>query len=160
MGSVNMFGSILVRKLSSAPALPQVVVMGGGLMGTGIAQIAAQTQHKVTLVDLSAEVLAKSEKRIVDSLKRVANKGFKDDPTAGEEFVTRSADNISYVTEAETSLGSADIVVEAITEVLPLKQRLFKEWDQLCPDNTLFATNTSFLKVSDVMADVGRRERC
>ena len=62
--------------------------------------------------------------------------------------MTRSADNISYVTEAETSLGSADIVVEAITEVLPLKQRLFKEWDQLCPDNTLFATNTSFLKVN------------
>ena len=62
--------------------------------------------------------------------------------------MTRSADNISYVTEAETSLGSADIVVEAITEVLPLKQRLFKEWDQLCPDRTLFATNTSFLKVN------------
>ena len=62
--------------------------------------------------------------------------------------MTRSADNISYVTEAETSLGSADIVVEAITEVLPLKQRLFKEWDQLCPDSTLFATNTSFLKVN------------
>ena len=47
----------------------------------------------------------------------------------------------------EASLGTADIIVEAITEVLPLKQRLFKQWDQMCPDKTIFATNTSFLKV-------------
>ena len=47
----------------------------------------------------------------------------------------------------EASLGTADIIVEAITEVLPLKQRLFKQWDQMCPDKTILATNTSFLKV-------------
>ena len=47
----------------------------------------------------------------------------------------------------EASLETADIIVEAITEVLPLKQRLFKQWDQMCPDKTIFATNTSFLKV-------------
>ena len=47
----------------------------------------------------------------------------------------------------EASLATADIIVEAITEVLPLKQRLFKQWDQMCPDKTIFATNTSFLKV-------------
>ena len=155
-----MLGGILVRRMSSSPAMAEVVVMGGGLMGTGIAQIASQTQHKVTLVDLNEGVLAKSEKRIVDSLKRVAKKMFKDDADAGEKFVSKSARNISYVTNSEDSLGSADIVVEAITEVLPLKQKLFKQWDQVCPEKTIFATNTSFLRVNDVMADVGRKDKC
>ena len=116
--------------------MAEVVVMGGGLMGTGIAQIASQTQHKVTLVDINEGVLAKSEKRIVDSLKRVAKKMFKDDPDAGEKFVANSAGNISYATDSENSLGTADVVVEAITEVLPLKQKLFKQWDQVCPEKT------------------------
>ena len=58
-----------------------------------------------------------------------------------------SVDNLT----TEASLGTADIIVEAITEVLPLKQRLFKQWDQMCPDKTIFATNTSFLKVKDDM---------
>ena len=44
--------------------------------------------------------------------------------------------------------------MEAITEVLPLKQRLFKQWDQMCPDKTIFATNTSFLKVKDDMCAI------
>ena len=155
-----MLGGILVRRMSSSPAMAEVVVMGGGLMGTGIAQIASQTQHKVTLVDLNEGVLAKSEKRIVDSLKRVSKKMFKDDLAAGENFVSKSAGNISYVTNSENSLGSADIVVEAISEVLPLKQKLFKQWDQVCPEKTIFATNTSFLRVNDVMADVGRKDKC
>merc|ERR1712110_924169 len=96
---------IIVRRMSSSPAMAEVVVMGGGLMGTGIAQIASQTQHKVTLVDLNEGVLAKSEKRIVDSLKRVAKKMFKDDTEAGEKFVASSAGNISYVTDSETASG-------------------------------------------------------
>ena len=49
----------------------------------------------------------------------------------------------------------ADLLVEAVTEVLPLKQRLFQAWDSQCPSKTIFATNTSFLKVGDVMK-VGR----
>jgi len=134
--------------------------MGGGLMGTGIAQIAAQTQHQVTLVDLNQPVLTKAENRIYESLKRVAKKTFKTDPAAGDKFVGTSLTNIKFVTDPAQCLAEADVVVEAITEVLPLKQKLFKKWDTMCPEKTIFATNTSFLKVTDVMKDVERKDRC
>jgi len=134
--------------------------MGGGLMGTGIAQISAQSNHKITLIDLNQEILNKAEKRINASIQRVAKKSFKDDPKAGEDFIASSLTNLSYATNAESALATADIIVEAITEVLPLKQKLFKQWDGMCPDKTIFATNTSFLRVGDVMKDVARLDRC
>ena len=117
--------------------------------------MAAQTQHAVTLVDLDQNILTKAEARIEASVRRVAKKGFKDDPRAGEEFVEKCLKNVNYATDPASSLETADLLVEAITEVLPLKQRLFKAWDSQCPSKTIFATNTSFLKVGDVMK-VGR----
>ena len=153
-----MFSNVISRGLSTA--VQEVVVMGGGLMGTGIAQVAAQTHHSVTLVDLSQDILNSAQQRIEASVRRVAKKGFKDDTEAGNEFVEKSLGNIKYETEAKQSLETADMVVEAITEVLPLKQKLFKEWDLMCPSKTIFATNTSFLKVGDVMKEVARRDRC
>jgi len=155
----KMFSKVLVRNMSSQP-IKEVVVMGGGLMGTGIAQISAQSNHKITLIDLNQEILNKAEKRINASIQRVAKKSFKDDPKAGEDFIASSLTNLSYATNAESALATADIIVEAITEVLPLKQKLFKQWDGMCPDKTLFATNTSFLRVGDVMKDVARLDRC
>jgi len=154
-----MFSKVLIRTMSSQP-IKEVVVMGGGLMGTGIAQISAQSNHKITLIDLNQEILNKAEKRINDSIKRVAKKNYKDDPKAGEDFVAASLTNLTFATNAEQSLTSADIIVEAITEVLPLKQKLFKQWDEMCPEKTIFATNTSFLRVGDVMKDVSRLDRC
>ena len=119
--------------------------------------MAAQTQHAVTLVDLDQNILNKAEARIEASVRRVAKKGFKDDPRGGEEFVEKCLKNVHYATDPAASLETADLLVEAITEVLPLKQRLFKEWDSQCPTKTIFATNTSFLKVGDVMK-VGRSQ--
>ena len=65
--------------------IEEFVMIGGGLMGSGIAQVGAQTGHKVTLVDLSEDALKKSRARIEDSIKRVAKKKFKDDSNAGEK---------------------------------------------------------------------------
>ena len=65
-------------------------------------------------MDLNQTVLAKAENRIYDSLKRVAKKMFKEDKDAGKKFVCDSLRNINFVTNAEASLQSADIVVEAI----------------------------------------------
>ena len=114
----------------------------------------------MTLVDLNQPVLTKAENRIYESLKRVAKKTFKTDPAAGDKFVGTSLTNIKFVTDPAQCLAEADVVVEAITEVLPLKQKLFKKWDTMCPEKTIFATNTSFLKVTDVMKDVERKDRC
>merc|ERR1711872_399226 len=156
---LKMFSNILIRQMVTQP-MKEVVVIGGGLMGTGIAQVSAQSNHKITLVDLNQEILNKAEKRIQTSIGRVAKKTFKDGAKAGEEFVATSLSNIAYATNGEAALASADIIVEAISEVLPLKQKLFKQWDEMCPEKTIFATNTSFLKVGDVMKDVKRLDRC
>jgi len=134
--------------------------MGGGLMGTGIAQVSAQSNHKITLIDLNREILNKAEKRINESIKRVAKKRFKEDPKAGEDFIAASLSNISYDTNSDIVLATADLIVEAITEVLPLKQKLFKQWEERSPEKTILATNTSFLKVGDIMKNVTRLDRC
>jgi len=129
-------------------------------MGTGIAQVSAQANQTIALVDLNQDILNKAEKRIGDSLKRVAKKKFKDDPVAGEEFTAKAMANLTFLTSPDSVLDSADLVLEAITENLPLKQKLFSDWDKICPEKTIFATNTSFLKVGDVMKDVSRQDRC
>jgi len=148
-----------VRGLATQSPIQEVVIMGGGLMGAGIAQVSAQTNHKVTLVDLDEKVLAKSEKRIHTSLLRVASKMFKDDKNAYEAFVSDTMGNLNLATDAGSALGSADLIVEAITENLPLKQKLFAEWDAGCPEKTILASNTSTLRISDIMKDVKRQDR-
>merc|ERR1712077_25142 len=92
--ATSMFSTSLISR-SLSTGVKEVVVMGGGLMGTGIAQVAAQTQHSVTLVDLDQNILDKAQARIETSLGRVAKKGFKDDPRAGEEFVEKCLKNVS-----------------------------------------------------------------
>merc|ERR1712198_242982 len=155
----NMLSNVISRGMATR-AVKEVVVMGGGLMGTGIAQVAAQAQQKVALVDISQDILNKAEKRISESLKRVAKKKFKDDQKAGEVFTASAMANLTFATSPDNALASADLIVEAITENLPLKQKLFAEWDKACPETTLFATNTSFLRVADCMKDVSRLDRC
>jgi len=129
-------------------------------MGTGIAQVAAQAHQKVAIVDLDEKVLAKAEARIGQSVARVAKKKFKENPAEGEEFAAKVVGQITFTSDADSVLGSADLVIEAVTENLKLKQKLFSEWDKKCPENTILATNTSFLKVTDCVKDVVRQDKC
>jgi len=145
---------------SSALGISEVVVVGGGLMGTGIAQVAAQASQKVALVDLDEAVLAKAKARVGASVARVAKKKFKDSPAEGEEFALKTLGQITFTAAAEEALGSADLVIEAVTENLDLKRKLFSNWDAVCPEKTILATNTSFLKVTDCVQDVSRQDRC
>jgi len=139
--------------------IKEFVVIGGGLMGAGIAQVGAQTGHKVTLVDISPQVLEASSKRISDSVARVAKKQFKDDPEGGEKFKASVMDNISTDTTANKALETADLVVEAVVENMGLKQKLFKEFDALAPAKTIFASNTSSLPISEIASATSRLDR-
>jgi len=144
----------------SAAKIEEFVVIGGGLMGAGIAQVGAQTGHKVTLVDLSQEVLDKSNARITESIKRVAKKKFKEDATAGDKFVNESLSRLHIATNADEALATADLVVEAVTENLGLKQKLFKQFDAVAPAKTIFASNTSSLPIADIAsATPDRKDR-
>merc|ERR1712200_129897 len=110
MGTSNSIRPGL-RNFSSSNVLSkkieEFVVIGGGLMGAGIAQVGAQTGHKVTMVDLSQEVLDKSQARISQSIQRVAKKKFKDETTAAEQFVQESMARLTTALTPDEALTTA-----------------------------------------------------
>ncbi|KAK1791926.1 hypothetical protein P4O66_013907 [Electrophorus voltai] len=152
----------VLRTLSSAArnaAIKHVTVIGGGLMGSGIAQVVAVTGHSVVLVDTSEDILKNSTRAIEGSLKRVVKKKFADKPEAGEEFVQKVLKNISTSTDAASVVKNTDLVVEAIVENLKIKQDLFSTLDKVAPENTIFASNTSSLPIADIARATARVDR-
>uniref|UniRef100_A0A7N8XV39 3-hydroxyacyl-CoA dehydrogenase n=1 Tax=Mastacembelus armatus TaxID=205130 RepID=A0A7N8XV39_9TELE len=149
------FSSSAVRSV----VIKNVTIIGGGLMGAGIAQVAASTGHSVTLVDTSDDILKKSVKGIEGSVKRVVKKKFADKPEAGEELIQKVLQNVSTSTDAGLAVRGSDLVVEAIVENLKIKQDLFATLDKLAPAHTIFASNTSSLSVSDIASSTSRLDR-
>uniref|UniRef100_A0A3P9MME2 Hydroxyacyl-coenzyme A dehydrogenase, mitochondrial n=1 Tax=Oryzias latipes TaxID=8090 RepID=A0A3P9MME2_ORYLA len=139
--------------------IKNVTIIGGGQMGAGIAQVAASTGHTVTLVDTSEDILKKSRKGIEGSLKRVVKKKFADKPEAGEEFIQNVLQNVSISTDAGASVQAADLLLEAIVENLKVKQDLFGRLDKLAPANTIFASNTSSIPITDIAGSTSRLDR-
>jgi len=152
-------GKMLARKMATtASPINEVVIFGAGLMGSGIAQVSGQTNHKVTLIDRQ-EVLPGAQKMIAASVNRVAKRAFKEDQEAGRAFIEDTIGNIKLVADPGQALSTADLVIEAVTENLKLKQDLFKRCDDECPEKTILATNTSTLRVTDIMKDIKRQDR-
>ncbi|XP_057667110.1 probable 3-hydroxyacyl-CoA dehydrogenase B0272.3 [Diorhabda carinulata] len=144
---------------SSLNVIKNVTVIGGGLMGSGIAQIAAQAGQSVTLVDLNADVLKKSEASIQSSLARVAKKLHKDNPSAIETFIKDTSSRIKYLPDISKSLDDADLVVEAIVENIDAKHKLFASLDEAAPQKTLFASNTSSLSIKEIASVTKRKDK-
>ncbi|KAM7167445.1 hydroxyacyl-coenzyme A dehydrogenase, mitochondrial [Macrochelys suwanniensis] len=136
-----------------------VTVIGGGLMGAGIAQVAAATGHTVVLVDQTDEILKNSRKGIEDSLKRMTKKMFADKPEAAAQFIEKTLKNLTVSTDPVAVVHSTDLVVEAIVENLQVKNDLFKRLDKFAPENTIFASNTSSLQITDIANSTTRQDR-
>lgn len=92
-------------------------------------QVAAQAGQNVTLVDVSSDVLAKSQKSIGNNLGRVAKKMYKDNPKEGEKFVSEALGRIKTATDPVEAAKATDLVVEAIVENLQVKHKLFSQLD-------------------------------
>jgi len=154
---------IVIRGFASSgylkASVQDIVIIGGGQMGAGIAQVAAQTGHKVTVVDVNQEMLDRSKARISESIRRVAKKMFKEDEAAAGTFVESALANVSCATCANEALISADLLVEAVVENMELKKKLFSEWDKIAPAKTIFASNTSSLPISEIAATTTRADR-
>ncbi|KAL4714228.1 hypothetical protein ACJJTC_009580 [Scirpophaga incertulas] len=151
----------LSRKFSSSSslnAIKTVTVVGGGLMGSGIAQVAAQAGQNVTIVDLQPEILNKAQKSIQNNLSRVGKKLFKDDTSKMESFVKESIDRIKLSTSIEEG-ANADLIIEAIIEKLEPKQELFNKLDKLSPEHTIFASNTSSISINEIGSGIKRKDR-
>ncbi|XP_074084840.1 hydroxyacyl-coenzyme A dehydrogenase, mitochondrial [Macrotis lagotis] len=139
--------------------IKHVTVIGGGLMGAGVSQVAATTGHTVVLVDQSDEILAKSKKGIEESIRRVAKKKFADNPQAGDDLVKKTMANISFSTDAASVVHSTDLVIEAIVENLKLKNELFQRLDKFAAEHTIFASNTSSLQITELANSTTRQDR-
>jgi 3-hydroxybutyryl-CoA dehydrogenase len=127
-----------------------VGVLGCGLMGSGIAQSAATAGFSTAVRDVTPELLDKGRRSIEKSLARLVEKG-KLDPSARDGALER----LRFTTEV-AELADRDIVIEAVTEELELKNRLWSELDSLSPPGTIFASNTSSLPIG-AMAGATRR---
>ncbi|KAI4456970.1 3-hydroxyacyl-coa dehydrogenase c-terminal domain [Holotrichia oblita] len=154
--------SVIKRSFSTSMAknaIKNVTVIGGGLMGSGIAQVTAQAGQNVTLVEVNADVLKKTETSIATSLARVAKKLYKDKPSDGEKFVAETRGRIKGSTDPIASVKQADLVVEAIIENIDIKHKLFKDLDAAAPPTTLFASNTSSLSIGEIASVTNRKDR-
>lgn len=144
---------------SSHNAIKTVTVIGSGLMGSGIAQVAAATNHKVTMVDQTDAILTKSLNAIEKSLEKVSKKKFKDDPEAGKQFVTDTLSRITISTDPAANIAETDLLIEAIVENMRVKHNLFTELDKAAPSHTIFASNTSSLPIAEIASITKRQDR-
>lgn len=156
-------GMNIIRSFSSSSVvnniLKNVTVIGSGLMGSGIAQVAAQSGHNVTVVDVSEPILQKATANIKKSLERVAKKKYSDNAQEGAKFISETLQRVKTNTSAEDSAKGADIVIEAIVENIKVKQDLFKALDKVAPKSTLFASNTSSLSITEIASSTERKDR-
>jgi len=142
-----------------AGAIKHVTVIGGGLMGSGIAQVAACAGQSVCLVETNDKLLQGAQSRIQESLKRVAKKVYKDKPADGDKFVESTLSRISGSTNPTDAVQKTDLVVEAIVENLDIKRKLFKSLDEAAPANTIFASNTSSLSITEIATVCNRKDK-
>ncbi|VDK86680.1 unnamed protein product [Litomosoides sigmodontis] len=143
---------------STAPSVKSICVVGSGVMGSGIAQVAAQASIMVTLVDKSDVVLSKSRKHIEHNLERLVKKQCKD-VKAHASIVENVLGKITMTQNLEQGVQSADLVIEAIVENLPMKQKLFEQIEAAVTSTILLASNTSSLKLQDVARNLKNKSR-
>lgn len=134
--------------------MKNIVVIGAGTMGNGIAHTFAQTGFKVNLVDVSNEALEKGLKTITANLDRIVAKG-----NLTEEQKSSTLANISTFTKLEDAAPNANLIVEAATENLDLKLKIFRQMDELAPENCILATNTSSISITKIASVTNRPEK-
>jgi 3-hydroxybutyryl-CoA dehydrogenase len=124
-----------------------ITVIGGGTMGNGIAHVFAQHGYEVTLVDVASAALDKALATIGGNLDRQIKKG-----TLTEEDKSATLRRIHPMTDLKNGVSNADLVVEAATENIGLKLKIFGDMDQFAPPNALLATNTSSISITHIAA--------
>lgn len=148
-------------KFSSAAyaGIKNVTVIGGGQMGSGIAQVIAQKGQNVSLIDVSEDVLKKSKETITKSLKKIGKSMYKEKTEEAEKFVESSLRQIQFSTDLPGAASKSDLVLEAIAEDPELKRKVFASIDKVAPERTIFGTNTSSIPVRDISVAVERKDR-
>jgi len=133
--------------------IEHIAIIGAGQMGNGIAQVSSCAGYRVTMIDIKEEFLEKGMNTINNSLNKLVSKGKMSEIEA-ESAISR----ISILTD-KSSASNADLVVEAIPEVLSYKTSLFAELDSLCKPEAILATNTSSISIDSIASSTNRPDR-
>lgn len=127
--------------------MKNIAVIGAGTMGNGIAHVFAQSGFSVKLIDVSEKALEKGINTIAANLDRMVAKG-----SITEEEKHKTIGNIITYTDIEDGVVNTDLVVEAATENVDLKLKIFRDLDKYCSADTILATNTSSISITQIAA--------
>jgi 3-hydroxybutyryl-CoA dehydrogenase len=128
-------------------SVKNIAVIGAGTMGNGIAHVFAQNGFPVTLIDVNAAQLEKALQTITKNFDRQIAKG-----TATEEQKQSALKNITTASDVDSGVKQVDLVVEAATENIDLKLKIFKQLDEAAPAGAILATNTSSISITKIAA--------
>ena len=131
--------------------MKNITVIGAGTMGNGIAHVFAQSGFAVNLVDVSQDSLERGLKTIAGNLERLIAK-----EKISEADKTATLNNITTFTDTAEAVKNADLVVEAATENLDLKLKIFKQIDEAAPANAILASNTSSISITKIASVTNR----
>lgn len=128
-------------------------VVGAGIMGAGIGQLCSQQGYEVTVVDISEEIINKAEGKVRAGLNKRVEKG-----KITQEDMESILSRINWSTDLNLA-GDSDFVIEAVLENLDLKKGIFQKLDAICPADTILATNTTALSVSEIAVATSRPDK-
>lgn len=134
--------------------MKNIAVIGAGTMGNGIAHTFAQSGFNVKLIDISEKSLDKGMATIAANLDRMVAKG-----SITEEDKHKTIGNIITYTDMKDGVVNVDLVVEAATENVDLKLKIFRDLDSFCDEKTILATNTSSISITQIAAVTTRQDK-
>jgi 3-hydroxybutyryl-CoA dehydrogenase len=134
--------------------MKNIAVIGAGTMGNGIAHTFAQSGFNVNLIDISQENIERGMNTISKNLQRMVDK-----TTISEQDKENTLSNISTFTKMEEGVKNVDLVVEAATENVDLKLKIFKQLDEITDAKTILATNTSSISITQIAAVTKRADK-
>ncbi|WP_299122721.1 3-hydroxybutyryl-CoA dehydrogenase [uncultured Tenacibaculum sp.] len=134
--------------------MENIAVIGAGTMGNGIAHTFAQFGYNVQLIDISQDSLDRGIATITKNLDRMVAK-----EKISSEDKDNTLNNITTFTSIKEGVQQASLVVEAATENVDLKLKIFKDLDEVCPEETILATNTSSISITQIAAATKRPEK-
>lgn len=134
--------------------MKNIAVIGAGTMGNGIAHVFAQNGYKVNLIDISEKALEKAIATIGKNLDRQLKKEI-----ISEEEKQATLANITTLTSIENEVSDRDLIVEAATENVDLKLKIFKSLDEHAPEKAILASNTSSISITKIAAVTNRPDK-
>lgn len=143
-----------IIKTKQIMEIENVTIIGAGTMGNGIAQVFASNNYKVVLCDISHDRLKSALSTIKQNLERMVKKEI-----ISQDQVLKSLDNITTTTDLTIAAKYAHLVIEAASENVNLKLDIFKQVDQIAPENCILATNTSSISITQIASITTRPEK-